>query len=90
MTSTEKYLLRQNQELLKQQAEFLKEIKQLNENIAYLTNKLYGRHSEKLGDPNQQSLFEDNSVFTEPEQTGQQSEEPEVITGENGKTRKAK
>lgn len=90
MTTTEEYLLQQNQELLKQQAEFLKEIKQLNENIAYLTNKLYGHHSEKLSDPNQQSLFEDNGVFTEPEQTGQQSEEPEVITGENSKARKRK
>ena len=93
MTSTEKLLheaLQQNQELLRQQTKFLKEIKQLNENIAYLTNKLYERHSEKLDDPNQQSLFEDNGVFTEPEQTGQQSEEPEVTTGENGKTRKPK
>lgn len=93
MTSTEKLLheaLQQNQELLRQQTKFLKEIKQLNEKIAYLTDKLYGRHSEKLDDPNQQSLFEDNGVFTEPEQTGQQSEEPEVTTGENGKTRKPK
>lgn len=93
MATTEELLqdaLQQNQELLKQQAEFLKQIQQLNENIAYLTNKLYGRHSEKLGDPNQQSLFEDDGVFTEPEQTGEQSEEPEVIPGENGKTRKPK
>ena len=51
MTSTEKLLheaLQKNQELLRQQTKFLKEIKQLNENIAYLTNKLYGRHPKNL------------------------------------------
>ena len=90
MTKTEKDLLQQNKMLLKQQAEFLKEIKQLNENIAYLTNKLYGHHSEKMDDPNQQSLFEEDGSFTDPEQTGEQSEESEVISGENSKARKPK
>lgn len=75
MSETEKLLqesLRQNSELLKRQNEFIKEIKQLNEQVAYLTNKLYGRHSEKIVNPNQMSLL-DNS-FTDPEQTGKQSE----------------
>ncbi|MCP9313723.1 transposase [Liquorilactobacillus satsumensis] len=72
MSKTEE-LLQENSELLKKQAEFIKEIKQLNEQVAYLTNKLYGRHSEKMENPGQLSLL-DNS-FTEPEQTGNQSEE---------------
>lgn len=82
MASTEELLqeaLQQNRELLKQQAEFVKQINRLNEQIAYLTHKMYGRHSEKMPDSGQQSLFGDNSVFTEPEQTGEQSEETETV-----------
>lgn len=82
MASTEEILqeaLHQNQELLKQQAEFIKQINRLNEQIAYLTHKMYGRHSEKIPDPRQQSLFGDNSVFIQPEQTGEQSEEQQTV-----------
>lgn len=76
MSKTEELLqqtLQQNAELLKQQAEFIEEIKQLNEQVAYLTNKLYGRHSEKMVDSNQLSLLDD--AFLNPEQTGEQSEQ---------------
>lgn len=86
MATTEELLhdaLEQNQELLKQ-------IQQLNETIAYLTNKLFGRHSEKMEDPNQQLLFEEDGVFTEPEQTGEQSEQLETVVGGIGKTRSRK
>jgi transposase len=69
MSKTEKLL----QETLRQNSELMKKIKLLNEQVAYLTNKLYGRHSEKMENPGQLSLL-DNS-FTEPEQTGNQSEE---------------
>ena len=69
MSKTEKLL----QETLRQNSELMKKIKLLNEQVAYLTNKLYGRHSEKMENPGQLFLL-DNS-FTEPEQTGNQSEE---------------
>lgn len=77
MATTEELLrasLEQNQELMKQ-------IKLLTEQVAYLTDKLYGHRSEKMVDPNQQSLFQNDGVFTEPEQTGEKSEEPEVGNG---------
>ena len=48
-------------------------LKKLNKQVAYLTNKLYGRHSEKMVDSNQLSLLDD--AFLNPEQTGEQSEE---------------
>ncbi|UXI98379.1 IS66 family transposase [Lactiplantibacillus pentosus] len=49
------------------------ENKGLQEQIAYLRRKLFDHKSEALN-PNQTSLFEkENSVFTEPEQTGDQS-----------------
>lgn len=69
MATTEELL----RESLQQNQELLKTIKELTEQVAYLNQKLYGRHSEKLDDPNQTSLFENDS-FTEPEQTGEQSE----------------
>lgn len=80
MTKMEEQLLAQNQELLAQQAEFIKEIKQLNAQIALLNARIYGRRSEQMVDPNQTSLqLDDGSVFSTPEQTGQQSEETEVV-----------
>lgn len=49
------------------------QIKLLTEQVAFLTRKLYASKSEKV-DPNQTSLFDqDTGVFTEPEQTGDQS-----------------
>ncbi len=63
---------------LKQNQELLKQIQYLTEQVAYLNRKLYGHQSEKLGDPNQTSLFEDES-FMKPEQTGEQSEVPTTV-----------
>ncbi|USR89164.1 transposase (plasmid) [Lactiplantibacillus pentosus] len=49
------------------------ENKGLQEQIAYLRRKLFDHKSEALN-PNQTSLFDKgNSVFNEPEQTGDQS-----------------
>jgi hypothetical protein len=73
MATTEELLrasLEQNQELMKQ-------IKLLIEQVAYLTDKLYGHRSEKMVDPHQ-SLFQNDGVLTEPKQTGEKSEEPEL------------
>ncbi|MCV3326863.1 IS66 family transposase [Pediococcus ethanolidurans] len=54
--------------------ELRKQVKELTEMVAYLTKKLYGQKSEQT-DPNQLSLLEDNdSIFSSPEQTDQQSE----------------
>ena len=45
----------------------------------FLTQKLYGPKKETLkNDPNQGNLFNDR-LFSEPEQTGDQSDEDEVI-----------
>ncbi|WP_268872169.1 IS66 family transposase [Lacticaseibacillus manihotivorans] len=58
----------------------MKEIKQLNAQIKLLTARIYGRRSEQMVDPNQTSLqLDEGSVFSTPEQTGQQSEETEVV-----------
>ncbi|WP_191981515.1 transposase, partial [Lacticaseibacillus manihotivorans] len=46
-------------------AQALKEIQLLKEQVAFLNRKLYGVRSEKMTDPNQLSLLEDPSVFTE-------------------------
>ena len=72
--------LEQNSELTKQVGSLTDQIQALTEQVAYLTRKLYGSHSEKLVDPNQLSLLEDSSVFTDPEQTGEQSEEAVVTS----------
>lgn len=75
-------LLEQSQETCKQlmadKREQAKQLQALTEQVAYLTRKLFGAHSEKLTDPNQLSLLEDEGVFTDPEQTGNQSEETVV------------
>jgi hypothetical protein len=63
--------------MVEQNAKLLEQVEQLTEQVAYLTHKMYGRHSEKMDDHNQQSLFGDSGVFTEPEQTGEQSENSE-------------
>ncbi|MGX9222165.1 IS66 family transposase [Lactiplantibacillus plantarum] len=49
------------------------EIATLKEQLAYFTRKIYASKSETI-DPNQTSLFDEKDrVFTEPEQTGDQS-----------------
>lgn len=77
MTTTTEDLLKQ---ALDQNRELMKQIQTLTEQVAYLTRKIYGSHSEKMTDPNQLSLLEEGSVFTDPELTGQQSEETVVTS----------
>jgi hypothetical protein len=67
MASTDELLksaLEQNQMLLKQLNELMAQNKLLSEQIAHLSHKMYGSHSEKLTPAGQTSLF------TEPEQAG--------------------
>ncbi|HIZ53192.1 MAG TPA: transposase [Candidatus Enterococcus avicola] len=39
------------------------QVKQLNEQIAYMSRKLFGTSSEKTSNKNQLSLFEDSEFF---------------------------
>src|SRR5690625_1367241 len=49
------------------------------EQIEYLTQQLYGAKKESIDiNPNQSNLFDD-SFFSEPEQTGEQSDEEVII-----------
>ncbi|WP_436629741.1 transposase domain-containing protein [Latilactobacillus sakei] len=46
-------------------------VQTLTEGVAFFQRQLFGKHSEKITDPNQLSLLaDDNGVFTDPEQTG--------------------
>jgi len=71
MATTTEDLLKQ---ALEQNAQLIQQVQQLTEQVAYLTRQRYGSRSERI-DPNQTSLLGDDSVFTNPEQNGQQSEE---------------
>lgn len=65
------------EKLLAQYGQLVEENKQLKEQLNYLVRKLFGKSSEKtdLPEQGQISLFdEDNSVFSQPETTGQQTE----------------
>jgi len=44
------------------------QIKHLNEQVAYLTKKLFGSSSEKITDKNQLSLFEEAESFNQRRQ----------------------
>ncbi len=66
-------LLVQINSALAQNAKLTAKIDKLTQQVAWLSKQLFGRRSEQI-DPNQMSLLEDESVFTEPEQTGKQSE----------------
>lgn len=85
MTTTTEDLLKQ---ALDQNRELMKQIQTLTEQVAYLTRKIYGSHSEKMTDPNQLSLLEEGSVFTDPELTGQQSEETVVTSTRKPKSKR--
>src|SRR5699024_3090144 len=59
------------------------------EQSEYLTQQLYGAKKESLDiNPNQSNLFDD-SYFSEPEQTGEQSDE-EVIIEKHSRRKKRK
>ena len=65
----------QNRELLKEIKALTATVQTLTEEVAFFQRQLFGKHSEKITDPNQLSLLaDDNGVFTDPEQTGNQSE----------------
>lgn len=64
-------------------------VKEQAEIIDYLTRKLFGKKAEQI-DPDQLSLLdEDDGVFTEPEQTGEENQTDQVqSTKKRKKTRK--
>ncbi|SEJ05801.1 Transposase [Alkalibacterium gilvum] len=83
-------LLEENKQLKILIAQKDDELSLQKEQIEFLTQKLYGPKKETLnGDPNQGNLFND-SLFSEPEQTGDQSDEDEVITKTERRRKKRK
>ena len=81
-------LLAKNDELEKAIAIKDDELALQKEQIAFLTQKLYGRKKESLDfDPNQVNLFDDQ-LFIEPEHTGDQSDEVVIIKAYGRKKRK--
>lgn len=83
MATTTEDLIKQ---ALEQNAKLLEQVQLLTEQVAYLTHHRFGRSSEQIN-PNQTSLLEEDSVFTNPEQTGEQSEE---VTEKTTQQRKPK
>ena len=80
-------LLAKNVELEKAIAIKDDELALQKEQIAFLTQKLYGRKKESLDfDPNQGNLFDDQ-LFIEPEHTGDQSDETVIIKAYGRKKR---
>lgn len=71
-------------------ASLKQKIQEQAEIIDYLTKKLFGQKTEKI-DGNQTSLFdEDDGVFTQPEQTGQENQSNQVqSTKKTKRTRQA-
>ena len=71
-------------------ADLKKKIQEQAEIIDYLTKRLFGQKSEKIN-TDQTSLFdEDNSVFSQPEQTGQENQSNQVQpTKKTKRTRQA-
>ena len=66
-------------------AKLTQKVEEQAEIIDYLTKKLYGKKSEQV-DANQLSLLEeDDGVFTEPEQTGQENQANQVQSAKKRK-----
>lgn len=63
-----KILTKNNEQLLIQNEALTQEIKNLNEQVAYLTKKIFGPSSEKITDKNQLSLFEEAESFNQRRQ----------------------
>ena len=63
MDKINEVLLANNERLMAQVEAQAKQIKQLNEQLAYLSRKLFGTSSEKTPNESQLSLFEDLEVF---------------------------
>lgn len=58
-----KILTKNNERLIAQVEVQAEQIKQLNEQLAYLSRKLFGTSSEKTPNDSQLSLFEEQEVF---------------------------
>lgn len=58
-----KVLTKQNERLIAQVEAQAEQNKLLNEQLAYLTQKLFGTSSEKTPNDSQLSFFEDQEVF---------------------------
>ncbi|MGX7349240.1 IS66 family transposase zinc-finger binding domain-containing protein [Dolosicoccus paucivorans] len=71
-------LSEENIKLKQQIAQKDDELALQKEQIDYLMQKLFGRKKETIMDPNQGSLFDDQ-LFSQPEQTGEQSDEEVII-----------
>ncbi|WP_225743754.1 IS66 family transposase [Marinilactibacillus sp. Marseille-P9653] len=83
-------LLEENKQLKTLIAQKDDELSLQKEQIEFLTQKLYGPKKETLkNDPNQGNLFNDR-LFSEPEQTGDQSDEDEVIITTERRRKKRK
>ncbi|SFK49236.1 Transposase [Marinilactibacillus piezotolerans] len=83
-------LLEENKQLKTLLAQKDDELSLQKEQIEFLTQKLYGSKKETLkDDPNQGNLFNDR-LFSEPEQTGDQSDEDEVIITTERRRKKRK
>ena len=83
-------LLEENKQLKTLIAQKDDELSLQKEQIAFLTQKLYGPKKETLkGDPNQGNLFNEH-LFSEPEQTGDQSDEDEAIITTERRRKKRK
>ncbi len=63
MNEINEILLANNERLMAQNEEQAEQIKLLNEQLAYLTRKLFGTSSEQTSNDNQLSLFEEQEVF---------------------------
>lgn len=63
-----KILTKNNERLIAQVEAQAEQIKQLNEQLAYLSRKLFGTSSEKTPNDSQLSLFEEQEVFKQRSQ----------------------
>lgn len=73
-------LKKENAELRAINAKQAEQIELLQEQVAYLTAKIFGKSSEQSPENGQTSLFDDDNqgVFNQPESTGEQIRHPEV------------
>lgn len=73
-------LKKENAELRAINAKQAEQIELLQEQVAYLTAKIFGKSSEQSPENGQTSLFDDDNqgVFNQPESTGEQIRHPAV------------
>lgn len=68
MDKINQVLLENNERLMVQVEAQAEQIKQLNEQLAYLTRKLFGTSSEQTPNDSQLSLFDEQEVFNQRSQ----------------------